>query len=146
VSQIGTPREVYDRPVNRFVADFVGETNFLSGTVTTEAGRRIFALPGGGSVAAPSAAEEGQATLMVRPESLTLRAVDDPSIDPGITGQIVNIAFLGNHTRITLSTAAGEVVGIRPHGTNARSTHLMGELGEEVCVWWPADDAAIIAD
>jgi hypothetical protein len=82
----------------------------------------------------------------VRPESLTLRAVDDPSIDPGITGQIVNIAFLGNHTRITLSTAAGEVVGIRPHGTNARSTHLMGELGEEVCVWWPADDAAIIAD
>ena len=36
VAQTGTPREVYDRPVNRFVADFVGETNFLTGTVATE--------------------------------------------------------------------------------------------------------------
>ncbi len=38
VSQIGTPREVYDHPVDRFVASFVGETNFLSGSVTTDGG------------------------------------------------------------------------------------------------------------
>jgi spermidine/putrescine transport system ATP-binding protein len=146
VSQIGTPREVYDRPVNRFVADFVGETNFLSGTVTTDEGRRFFVPSGGGRVAAPAAASDGPATLMVRPESLTLRPPDEPAADPGMTGRIVNVAFLGNHTRITLSTAAGDLVAIRPHGTNARSTHLMEELGEEVCVWWPADDASVIAD
>jgi spermidine/putrescine transport system ATP-binding protein len=39
VIQTGTPREVYDRPVNRFVADFVGETNFLAGTARLEEGR-----------------------------------------------------------------------------------------------------------
>jgi ABC-type Fe3+/spermidine/putrescine transport system ATPase subunit len=54
------------------VANFVGETNFLSGSVSTEDGRRIFDLAGGGRVAAPTGTAEGPATLMVRPESLTL--------------------------------------------------------------------------
>ncbi len=146
VAQIGTPREVYDRPVNRFVADFVGETNFLSGTVAPEDGRPVFGLSGGGRVIAPTGSPAGPATLMVRPESLTLRPLDDPSPEPGITGRIVDIAFLGNHTRITLATTAGDIVAIRPHGTSVRTTHQEEELGEEVCVWWPADDAALIGD
>ena len=146
VSQVGTPREVYDRPVNRFVADFVGETNFLPGTVSTEAGRQMVVLSGGGRVAAPSGAPEGSATLMVRPESLTLRSSQEPAADACLAGRIVNVAFLGNHTRITVTTSAGDIVAIRPHGTNARPAHPIQELGEEVCVWWPADDAAIIAD
>jgi spermidine/putrescine transport system ATP-binding protein len=146
VVQIGTPREVYDHPVNRFVADFVGETNFLAGTVSTQDGRLFVDLTGGGRVAAPTGSKEGPATLMVRPESLTLRPLDEPAADPGIAGRIVNIAFLGNHTRITLATDEGDIVAIRPHGTSVRSTHLEEELGEEVCVWWPADDAALIED
>ena len=146
VSQVGTPREVYDRPVNRFVADFVGETNFLSGTVTTVDGRPFLDVDGGGRVAAPTGTADGPATVMVRPESLRLRPLAEPAAEPGIAGRIVNVAFLGNHTRITLATAAGDIVTIRPHGTSARSTHVEEELGEEVCVWWSADDAASIRD
>ena len=146
VVQIGSPRDVYDHPVNRFVADFVGEANFLSGSVTTDDGRRYFEPSGGGRVAAPTGAAGGPATLMVRPESLTLRRRDEPAADPGIAGRIVNIAFLGNHTRISLATDAGGIVAVRPHGAGVRSTHLEEELGEEVCVWWPADDAALIED
>jgi spermidine/putrescine transport system ATP-binding protein len=146
VSQVGTPREVYDRPVNRFVADFVGETNFLPGTVTIVDGRPFLDLDGGGRVAAPTGTPEGPATIMVRPESLSLRPLAEPAAEPGIAGRIVNVAFLGNHTRITLATTAGDIVTIRPHGTNARSTHLEEALGEEVCVWWSADDAASIKD
>ena len=47
VAQTGSPREVYDRPVNRFVADFVGETNFLTGTIETDGARPTFVIPGG---------------------------------------------------------------------------------------------------
>jgi spermidine/putrescine transport system ATP-binding protein len=146
VAQTGTPREVYDRPVNRFVADFVGETNFLTGSVATENGRPLFALTGGERVVAPTGSPDGPATLMIRPEALVLRALDAPAADPGIRGRIVNVAFLGNHTRVTLATAAGDIVAIRPHGTIVRTTHLEEELGEEVSVWWPADDAALIGD
>jgi spermidine/putrescine transport system ATP-binding protein len=146
IIQIGTPLEVYDHPVNRFVADFVGETNFLSGTVSPGNGRHFFDLTGGGRIAAPTGSTAGPATLMVRPESLTLRPLDEPGADLGITGRIVNIAFLGNQTRITLATAAGDIVAVRPHGTSMQSTDVENELGEEVCVWWPADDAALIQD
>jgi spermidine/putrescine transport system ATP-binding protein len=146
VAQIGTPHEVYDHPVNRFVADFVGETNFLAGSVSVHDGRPFLDLAGGGRVAAPTGSTEGPATLMVRPESLTLRPLDEPAADPGITGRIVNVAFLGNHTRIGLTTTAGDIVAIRPHGTSVRPTHLEEKLGQEVCVWWPADDAALIEE
>ncbi len=95
---------------------------------------------------APTGSTDGPATIMVRPEYVRLRPVDEPAADPGITGRIVNVAFLGDHTRITLTTDAGDIVAVRPHGTNVRSTHLEEDLGEEVCVWWPADDAALIAD
>ncbi len=146
VMQTGTPREVYDHPVDRFVASFVGETNFISGSVATEDGRRVFAIPGRGQVAAPPGSKDGPATLMVRPEYVLLRPVDQPAADPGIFGRIVNVAFLGDHTRITLTTDAGDIVAVRPHGSNVRSAHAEEDLGEEVCVWWPADDAALIAD
>ena len=146
VKQTGTPREVYDHPVERFVASFVGETNFVSGTVTTEDGRHVVAIPGRGRVAAPTGSTDGPATIMVRPEYVRLRPVDEPATDPGFPGRIVNVAFLGDHTRITLTTDAGDIVAVRPHGTNIRSTHPEQDLGEEVCVWWPADDAALITD
>src|SRR6185312_6942998 len=70
VAQTGTPREVYDKPVNRFVADFVGETNFLPGTVEMDGGRAMFAMAGGDRIFAPSGSTAGPATLMVRPESV----------------------------------------------------------------------------
>ncbi len=146
VVQTGTPREVYDRPVNRFVADFVGETNFFGGSVTEHEGRPWFELAGGRRVRAPAGSKPGSSTLMVRPESLTLRPIEDLETNPGIPGKIVNLAFLGNHTRITLTTDAGDVVAVRPHGSTVRSTHLEEELGKEVCIWWPADDAALIDD
>ena len=146
VVQTGTPREVYDRPVNRFVADFVGETNFLTGTVVVAEGRSWLDLAGGGRVPAPSGAAAGRATVVIRPESMSLRPVDEPALDPGIPGRIANVAFLGNHTRVTVTTDAGDLITVRPHGTTVRTTHLEEELGKEVCVWWPADDAALIED
>ena len=146
VSQVGTPREVYDHPVNRFVADFVGETNFLKGTVSIQDGRPFFEVAGGERVPAPTGSAAGPATLMVRPEFAALRPMDQAAADPGIKGNIVNLAFLGDHTRITLATAAGDIVTVRPHGTGVRSSNLEEELGEEVCVWWPADNAALIDD
>jgi spermidine/putrescine transport system ATP-binding protein len=144
VTQVGTPREIYQDPVNRFVADFVGETNFLSGTVREEGGQPVFELSGGGRVAAPPGATAGPATLMVRPESLALRAPGGDDQPPGLMGRIVNVAFLGNHTRVHVATADGELVMTQPHGASARLTGFQGALGEEVCVWWWPEDAALI--
>jgi spermidine/putrescine transport system ATP-binding protein len=146
VRQIGTPREVYDHPTNRFVADFVGETNFFTGTVRTADGRASVELPGGTTVDAPAGARDGAATIMVRPEFLAMRSPEDPAPTPGLPGRVVNVAFLGNYTRITVATAAGDVVTVRPHGTSVESAGRQRELGEEVCLWWRPEHASLIAD
>ncbi|MGH2464566.1 MAG: ABC transporter ATP-binding protein [Candidatus Limnocylindrales bacterium] len=145
VLQQGTPREVYDRPANRFVADFVGDTNFLGGAVRRDGGPAAFDV-GSALVDVPADAEPGPATLMIRPEFLSLRQVDATDGPRGLAGRVVNVAFLGNHTRITVSTAAGEMVVVRPHGTRDSTADTQRELGEEVCVWWRTENAALIRE
>jgi spermidine/putrescine transport system ATP-binding protein len=145
VSQVGTPREVYERPVNRFVASFVGETNFLAGAISSADGRASFVLPDGARVPAPAGAIDGPGTLMIRPEFLGLRPPGQAGTDAGISGKISNLAFLGDHTRVTVATSAGELMTTMPHGTGNRSANLE-ELGQEVCIWWRPNDAALIGD
>jgi spermidine/putrescine transport system ATP-binding protein len=145
ISQVGTPREVYDHPVNRFVADFVGDTNFVEGTVRRDGGSAVFDV-GSAVVDVQGDAEPGPATLMIRPEFLSLRQPDSTDGARGLAGRVVNVAFLGNHTRITVSTAAGEMVVVRPHGTRDSTADTQRELGEEVCVWWRTENAALIRE
>ena len=146
VLQLGTPREVYDKPENRFVANFIGDTNFLAGTVRRDGPGVVMELAGGVVVDAPSTGEPGHATLMVRPEYLKLRPTGDGNAVRGLPGRIVNIAFLGNHSRVTVATPAGDVVAVVPHGTEDTTMETQRELGEEVCVWWHAGKAALILD
>ena len=73
LQQVGSPHEVYEKPVNRFVADFIGETNFLPSTVTrleTEEDYPMVALQGGVRVLA---ANEGHDLRLDQPVTLTIR-------------------------------------------------------------------------
>lgn len=75
VLQVGTPNEIYDVPRHRFVADFIGETNFLTGNVvSSEDGHVAFKLPTGDIVlaAADESDVSGEITVAIRPEKLTI--------------------------------------------------------------------------
>jgi hypothetical protein len=63
-----------------------------------------------------------------------------------LDGRIANVAFMGNHTRITVDTPAGAVVVMRAHGMGARAADVVGEIGQEACVWWSAGDAAFVGN
>jgi spermidine/putrescine transport system ATP-binding protein len=143
IRQIGTPRDVYDRPVDRFVADFVGDTNFLNVTVHRNGTGPVLALEGGIAVDGPGDAAEGPATLMIRPEFLHLRDRAEEGVR-GIPGEVVGVAFLGNHTRINVSTGAGDIVVVQPHGARSRTSDHSPALGGEVCVWWLPENGALI--
>ena len=145
VAQVGSPREVYDRPVNRFVADFVGDTNFLDGVVRRDEGGAVFEV-GGEVVDVARDAEAGPATLMIRPEFLAVRQAGSAGGPRGLTGRIVNISFLGNHTRITVATRAGDMVVVQPHGKMEPTVDTQRELGEEVGVWWRTENATLIRE
>ncbi len=144
VVQVGTPQEIYYRPVDRFAADFIGESNFLDGVVVREDGRCAFVLEGGERMPAPEGAQVGPATLMLRPESVAVGPLGSAP-GPAIKGRVEGAAFMGNHTRVTVSTAAGALVVHRLHGSGAAALAPIGQLGEEASVWWATGESTVMA-
>jgi ABC-type Fe3+/spermidine/putrescine transport system ATPase subunit len=96
IAQIGTPHEIYYRPVDSFVADFVGIANFVPATVTAPGRVRLGDL----DLPVPTASTPGPAILLVRPEAITLAALaSTPAGRPALQGQVTTYAFLGSLAR-----------------------------------------------
>ena len=103
--QIAGPREIYNRPVNRFVADFIGETNLMTGTVSGGTVR----LPGGEVMAADLGehAEGEELTLAVRPEQVRI----DP--DGPIRATVAQTVYSGTDTHVHTRLSDGTPVVAR---------------------------------
>jgi iron(III) transport system ATP-binding protein len=97
IAQIGTPAELYHNPVDSFVADFVGETNLLNGTVVgREDGTLRIQTPAGDLRVAGSADITGAVTLSIRPEQM--RIATAPASDNSLNrldGTVTETTFLG---------------------------------------------------
>jgi spermidine/putrescine transport system ATP-binding protein len=150
VRQIGSPREIYLGPVDRFVADFIGESNFLDGQLADEGGSSRFRLIDGTLVPAPPVAPEarnGHMALMVRPESVGVghEAPAGPVAGTVIPGRATDVAFMGNHTRVTVQTAAGILVALRFHGESDEHAVEEEMLDREVLVWWDPRESTVVS-
>ena len=97
--QIGGPRDIYNRPVDRFVADFIGETNFLSGIA--EPG--MVRLPSGDVVAVDTGAR-GAVTLTVRPEQVRIVAAGEAG---AMAATVTEAVYFGTDTHFYLALADG---------------------------------------
>ncbi|HWG85806.1 MAG TPA: ABC transporter ATP-binding protein [Deinococcales bacterium] len=102
IEQIGGPEDLYQRPANPFVADFIGEANLLSGnfdgTTLDVAGHKLTHQQPG--------APTGQVSVLIRPETVRFA---DPG-EPGVAGTVTSAAYLGPVTEYTVDTPAGEVL------------------------------------
>jgi len=111
VQQVGTPKEIYTHPTNTFVADFVGQCNFLPGTVE-EVGRHVVVKTDAGAelkVAYHDGLNVGQRVLCtVRPENLFL---EEPREEHNVLEcKIANVVFLGSSARIYASFGDRRVI------------------------------------
>jgi putative spermidine/putrescine transport system ATP-binding protein len=108
IQQAAPPVEVYCRPVNAFVADFIGMTNLLSGRV---AAPDKLALPMG-EIAVPGLPQAGPATISVRPENLRLHGDGD---GPNrVAARITFIRDLGATVEMRLDAAGQEIILVTP--------------------------------
>jgi spermidine/putrescine transport system ATP-binding protein len=99
--QVGSPREIYNNPVNRFVADFIGETNFLPGV----ARGGVVQLASGEAVAERAA--DGPVTVAVRPEQVRIAAAGTG----GIPAVVARCVYFGTDTHVHMTLEGGvEVV------------------------------------
>ena len=96
IAQIGTPRDIYFAPQDRFVAEFIGAANIVEAECVAGA----LALPGGKLPLANGVT--GPAVAMIRPESIAVTAPDGAHL----LGQVDAVSFIGDRQRLTVSGAA----------------------------------------
>jgi len=151
VLQVGAPADIYDAPVDRFVADFIGESNFLAGVVEgigDDVG--TLRLPGGALLAGvPRAADLAAgdaAVLAVRPEKLSLRPGDaapgDDEGDQRLPARVLDVQYLGTDTRYQLEAEAGRLAARVQNRRVGRAEAFA--IGDAVRVAWRAADAGLL--
>ncbi|TPI25488.1 ABC transporter ATP-binding protein [Mesorhizobium sp. B3-1-9] len=145
ILQVGTPRDIYDRPAERFVADFIGETNFLPGTVVSKKpGVATVKFASNATIAAgyPEGFDPtGEVTLVVRPEHADL--VPDPAKGT-VAGTLSNIVYFGTDTHYHVKLDGGENFIVRHQ--NSRSAPVTYETGAKVGIQFEEDAARVLKD
>jgi spermidine/putrescine transport system ATP-binding protein len=136
VQQIATPRELYDRPANRFVAGFIGESNFLAGR--SSAGQVSI---GPGKVALKGA-PDGPLTVMIRPEHVALATSLPDALN--LTATVKQLVFFGTDTHVHLALPDGTLLVARVQ--NALHGGRSFTEGESVAVALPGEALRIIVD
>ncbi|HEV7252755.1 MAG TPA: ABC transporter ATP-binding protein [Mesorhizobium sp.] len=139
--QVGDPRQVYERPASRFVAEFLGEINMLpvtsvhrngAGTVAVCDERPIRVQNGGGDVG-------DAAVLALRPEHIMVSPEPKDGLN-NISARASGATYLGNTTKLELRTGAGAKVTVAvPHETAAAALS-----SEAVWLNWPASQGFLL--
>lgn len=135
VQQYASPQEVYEAPANAFVAGFVGETNFLEGTLAQAEDRPVIRLGGDLSVpierVPPDVMPGGAVRLAVRPESMCL---DDAAGPGSLPGTIVETIYGGGTLACVIRLPAGQTLVVREPAVGG-ATRRAGDLVR--VVWAP---------
>ncbi|MEM9204041.1 MAG: ABC transporter ATP-binding protein [Actinomycetota bacterium] len=139
--QVGSPEEIYEAPANRFVADFIGQTNLLEGTVEDA---DTVCLANGSRVAASSTLTAGTAVAVsLRPERAHLSARGE--IESGrahIDGVVDRMTYLGNarvyHVRLDWME-----VEVREENRPGASLHAPGT---DITVTWDPGAVSVVTD
>jgi putative spermidine/putrescine transport system ATP-binding protein len=137
VEQVGTPREIYQRPASRFVAEFIGLTNIFAGAV--EAGGR-FRTAGGESLAIPAGTRgDGVSALAIRPEQIVLRrAGAEECADAGcLPATIEDIVYRGALTELVVRTASGMPLIVHRQNSDLPEADAP-RPGDAVIASWPS--------
>ena len=141
--QVGTPDELYDRPADRFVASFIGETNFVPGTVyALDQHQGLVAIREHrvGVPIDPPLIPGSVVHVAIRPEKLALRPPGEGRGGPRqnfLPGRVVERLFVGDFHRYVVEIAGQHQVLVKSQ--NAGGASLFGE-GQTVDVVWDLAD------
>ena len=140
VRQLGSQRDLYERPADRFVAGFVGRSTFISGEMHKD---NRFKTIGGLSIACTTGkGVTGPATLALRPERVTVASEAIPGVENSLPGVVEFVSYLGAllvvHIRVS---AKDRIVAQMPN----RPDVFTPGAGEKVHVGWTADAAPVFA-
>ncbi len=149
VIQVGTPAEIYEFPRSRFVADFVGTTNFFEGRVSscepglvrvecTETGCELLVDDKG------SFAIGQRVWVALRPEKVRLGKEASSAVRTNqLRGTVWELGYLGNRSTYRIRTATGKLVTVFAQNER-RTSEAVIDWSDEVFVSWSADAAVLL--
>ena len=106
IAQIGAPRELYEAPRDRFVADFIGDANLVEGELGAHEGSRAPVRLGGVEIVLEHrGAAPGPVRVAIRPESIVL----SQNLNSGLRGTVRKAAYLGTHMEYTVEAPIGQL-------------------------------------
>jgi putative spermidine/putrescine transport system ATP-binding protein len=136
VRQVGTQRDLYERPADRFVAGFVGRTTFLAGSI--EAPGRF--RSDGGLALACTGGNPGRAALSLRPERVEIGLQPRSGLDNSLPGTVEFVSYLGALIDIHVRLSPGDRLVVQIAN---REGGFTPEVGQPVHVGWPASAAQV---
>jgi spermidine/putrescine transport system ATP-binding protein len=143
VLQEGTPNEIYERPQTRFVADFIGQTNFFPG-VLEQAAPLVVRCAGGLLVRGTAPAElrpGARVVVSVRPEAIAPEAAGHVN---SMVGTLARTTYLGDLVQYHIETGAGHEVVMQLQN-DPRGLGAGWRIGERVAVGWDQSAALVLA-
>lgn len=145
VEQDGTPEELYFRPASRFVAEFIGETNLISGLMRGTEGDKVVMDWQGTRLLGKAPADVPQTgkpvTASVRLEKLGFSA-DRPQTANAVQGRVVGKTFLGS--RMTMEIAIGDGAALLKAYVDPETGQAIGS--DPVWIGWEAENMAVLND
>ncbi|MQA60335.1 MAG: ATP-binding cassette domain-containing protein [Actinophytocola sp.] len=140
VVQLGRPREIYQNPNNKFVAEFIGTSNFISGVVSAHRGEQYTVETNDGRLLLDSAADMPGGTevvVSVRPESMELYEESRPDLPNEWRGSVLTRAFLGD--------SVDHVIGVGKHELRVRCNPSISIApGSDVYVRMPPENLSLV--
>jgi putative spermidine/putrescine transport system ATP-binding protein len=134
IEQLGTPEDIYERPSNAFVADFIGISNVMHGRV--EPGESFRTADGVLPLPSGCQAKSGESgALVIRPEKIAFCA----PAEAFVSGQVEESIYAGSETKLQVRLASGARVTVRRPAGLPRI-----ELGQDVSVRWDKDQARLL--
>ncbi|MGN6230900.1 MAG: ABC transporter ATP-binding protein [Trinickia sp.] len=148
IEQVGTGEELYANPASRFVASFIGNSNFLPVKVTANGeGGMSGIFPNGHAVAAaaqgPALTAGDAGALMIRPEQMRIRALQSANGETGLPVTVRDITYLGDAMHYAVATPWQQEISIRMPAAQRHDSGL--SIGTQAFVEWDARDVRLFA-
>ena len=145
VAQIGTPRDVYRQPITRFVADFIGEINLISGEIKS-VGSEVIAATDVGNIRG-QAGYEGvqvgdQVLCAIRPEAMDFLSDESGTADNVIFGRVRRAIYLGEVEQFFVELASGDQIKLIEYG----ATMQHAQPGDEVRLGFSKQQVVVLRD
>ena len=149
--QSGTPKEIYEYPVNRYVADFFGTINLFEGTVSSVDGEVVTVECDGvnGAIKAQSANRinrSARLTVAVRPEKISItKEAPGPGVAAALKGVVWDLGYYGNLSIYRIKTDAGMIVQVSAQN-RVRSAERTLEWDDVVYLSWDIQSSVLLTE